>query len=150
MNWLFNCTIWVDYSIYLFYLLYRTAEEKEDWIQARTTHACSHTYILYIHLRTCEHTHCLSCAHAACAFGRTALLENGISKDFLPTLIQCVCELCSLIKPLIIAHLAHYSRAKLIKTFCRLEEGVGGFMCVSGPYVSKREGQFRKAKGNDF
>lgn len=51
------------------------------------------------------------------AFDSSALLENGISKDFLPTLIQCVWELCSLIKPLIIAHLAHYSSVKLIKTF---------------------------------
>lgn len=104
-------------------------------------------------------THCLSCARAACAFGSSALLENGISKDFLPALIQCVCKLYSLIKPLIIAHLARYSRAKLIKTFCRLEEGeVGGFMCVFFWSVCKskraelklREGQFRKAKGNDF
>lgn len=70
-----------------------------------------------------------SVSHAACGFGSSALLEDGISKDFLPTLIQCVCELCSLIKPLIIAHLANYRRVKLIKTVCRLEEGMGGFMC---------------------
>lgn len=58
-------------------------------------------------------------------FGSSALLQDGISKDFLPTVIQCVWELYSVIKPLIIAHLAHYSRVKLIKTFCRLEAVAG-------------------------
>lgn len=67
--------------------------------------------------------------------GSSAVLENGIIKDFLHTLIHCVCELHSLIKPLIIAHLAYYSREKLIKTCHRLGEGVGGF-CL---YVSKGE-----------
>lgn len=103
-------------------MFYRTAEEKEDWIQARIT------------LMLESHSLCLSCPHAVlCACGLPALLENGISKDFLPTLIQGVWELNSPIKPLIIAHLAHYSRVKLIKTFCRVEERVGavcGFYTV--------------------
>lgn len=76
------------------------------------------------------HSQSLSLMHTcgilgACAFGSSALLENGISQDFLPALVQCVWELYSLIKPLIIAHLAHYSRVKLIKTVCRLDERVG-------------------------
>lgn len=75
------------------------------------------------------HTHISLVSHAHMQhFGPLVvllLLENGISKDFLPALLQCVWELYSLIKHLIIAHLAHYSRVKLIKTFCRLEEGVG-------------------------
>lgn len=109
----------------IFHLLYRTAEEKEDWIQARITHmhTCS---TAPTHPRAYAHT--VSVSHAvflACAFRSSASLENRISKDFLPTLIQCVWELYSLIKPLIIAHLAYYSRVKLIKTFCRLEERVG-------------------------
>lgn len=66
--------------------------------------------------------------HTSVSGDACALLENGISKDFLPTLIHCVPELYSLINLLIIAHLA---RAKLIKTFCLLAEGgcVVGFVC---------------------
>lgn len=63
------------------------------------------------------------------AFGSSALLENRISKDFLSTLIQCVWELYALIKPLIIAHLAHYSRVKLIKTFLQAGRGGGPITC---------------------
>lgn len=72
-----------------------------------------------------------------------------LAKDFLPTLIQCVWELHSLIKPLIIAHLAHYSREKLIKNVLQAGRGcvcvynrsvLGGFMCVFSLYVSMSEG----------
>lgn len=85
-------------------LLHRTAEEKEDWIQV----SVSHTNML---------THCAW--RTSVSGGACALIENRISKDFLPTLIHCVPKLYSLIKPLIIAHLA---RAKLIKAFCMLAE----------------------------
>lgn len=88
-----------------------------------------------------RHTVCVSCAHAAFwayALGSSTLLENGISKDFLSTLIRCVWELCSLIKPLIIARLAHFIRVKLIKTFLqagkvggRTAEGAWELFCVS-------------------
>uniref|UniRef100_A0A8C4EHM3 FYVE, RhoGEF and PH domain containing 3 n=1 Tax=Dicentrarchus labrax TaxID=13489 RepID=A0A8C4EHM3_DICLA len=59
----------------------RTAEEKEDWIQARITHMLAYSSTP-THIWT--HSVCLSCTQAAWAFGTSALLENGISKDFLP------------------------------------------------------------------
>lgn len=55
------------------YLFYRTAEEKEDWIQARIPHT---------------HTHAQMHAHMCTDMPSLAGLYERISKDFLSTLLQ--------------------------------------------------------------